>query len=356
MPCRCGHSWTVGPSPSPGIPAGRQRPGVQQLDRVPAAQPPRPPSPGSRPGAASRSRRPTRPPGRTSPQRGGEQFALQPGQRRQVGRAARRQRASGRRRSAPSPVHGASTSTRSNPPAGSVGPPTRGRRRGCTSPAARRAACSTSRPGAGRPRPRSPGRRAARPARPAGRLAARAGAQVEPALVPAVERRRRQGGAPAGEPSSWTWARPVAHRRQVAGRAAGQVDRVRRVRARPARRPRRPARRGRSGRAGRTGAPAGGSLSAASSRPRSRPVAAQRVGEGPDDPARMRVRPWPGGRPGRAPRSGASRSSQSSRSLLGDPAQHRVDEPGRAAARPPGPGRRWSDTAACAGTRVCSSW
>ena len=45
VPCRCGHSCTVGPVAEVGQPAGRQRPGVEQLHVGPrAGGPPRPPS------------------------------------------------------------------------------------------------------------------------------------------------------------------------------------------------------------------------------------------------------------------------------------------------------------------------
>ena len=126
VPCRCGHSCTVGPGPRSGTP-GQAGPGVQLLDRD----------------LLLRSRRRLRPATRR-----GRHHADGLGQVRRAGdvghhaarahgRSAaasssrcsrdssatssgwRRQRASGRRRSAPSPVHGASTSTRSNAPSGS---------------------------------------------------------------------------------------------------------------------------------------------------------------------------------------------------------------------------------------------
>ena len=133
----------------------------------------------------------------------------------------RRQRDSGRRRSEPSPVHGASTSTRSNAALGQVGirADRRGRRRRAPSTGRPRTPARPAGPGAGAPRPRSAwaprcgGERAEqrRPCRP-GRRTGPASARRGPRAARRPARRR-----PAGEPSSCTWARPS----RIAGRSPG---------------------------------------------------------------------------------------------------------------------------------------
>ena len=118
--CRAGAATAApsGPSPRPGMPAGSSGRASTKSTATPRAA-------GrlghrhlrSRPGAASRSRRrPRRPAGppaaprRAAPAAAGSAAAGRDGWR--------RQRDSGRRRSEPRPVHGASTSTRSKPPSG----------------------------------------------------------------------------------------------------------------------------------------------------------------------------------------------------------------------------------------------
>ena len=103
-----------------GHAVGQQRPRVDELDRDRgSARRLGHRHLRSRPGAASRSRRrrrrPAGPPG--APQPSSSRCSRVSG-----GRSAgvRRHRASGRRRSAPRPVHGASTSTRSKSPSGKL--------------------------------------------------------------------------------------------------------------------------------------------------------------------------------------------------------------------------------------------
>ncbi len=226
VPCRCGQSWTVparGPAAS-GTPA-------------PVGE--RPPAPTSSRSTSTvahdvaglgEHRRAGRvddhAPGPDQVERRVQQPALEGHQRRRGPSGRRRQRDSGRRRSAPSPVHGASTSTRSK----AAGPPRRPRAVGDHHPAD--AGRSRQRPGAPAPR----GAAAAR-ARPAGTalgrqrgqqrgLAAGAGAQVEPPLVAALDRRARSAPArPAGEPSSCTPARPSATAANRRGVAAARAPR-----------------------------------------------------------------------------------------------------------------------------------
>ena len=213
---------------------------VEPLDVV-AARAGRPRRPaGSRPGAASRSRRRRRRPGRTASQR--RDAAGRAAAARAPARSAgvRRQRASGRRRSAPSPVHGRVDQH----------PVVRARLLGADlRPSPVRA-----------PRPPRPGHRAQRPARPgAARLdryqpgAARQdrrasrgadgassaalppgpGAQVEPARRPApssgacASGRARPAGCPRPAPRPGPRARPARRRgARSAGRPIGDADRA----------------------------------------------------------------------------------------------------------------------------------
>ena len=230
MPCRCGHSCTSGPSPrsgtAPATDDGRDvRPCVEPLEV----------------GAAPRARESTtaaglgqvrragdvgdHAAGRTASRRG-EQRALQ---HRRAGRrppATRRHRASGRRRSAPSPVHGASTSTRSNDGVVPAGRPGRRRRRPRRARATRpadelgpvRLRLVGGQPGAPRLGERRPSS-AALPPGPAQRSSQRRSG------LRRLERRGRAGrGRPAGCP------RPA--RRHVPSRTAAQRGRVAAVAAR----------------------------------------------------------------------------------------------------------------------------
>ena len=123
VPIRCGHSCAVAPSAISRVARGDNR-GRSWRCRAARAGPraapsARRPARGSRPGAASTSRTP------------GSHPVRAPGRRRRAVRSAGqrapatssgsfRQRASGRRRSAPSPVHGASSRMRSKVIAGAV--------------------------------------------------------------------------------------------------------------------------------------------------------------------------------------------------------------------------------------------
>ncbi len=161
-------------------------------------------------------------------------------------------------------------------------------------------------------------------------LAAGPGAQVEPAPVGAVHRRLdERGGDQLGALVLHVGA-AVADRGQVARRAAGEVDRVRRERARAPRRPRRPASTA-SDRPG-PGAqvhrpPARCPRSAAARCRRGRRRAPRRT------PARSTVdgsaRPR-GARPGRSRRPAPAWRARRRGRLVGDLAQHRVGEAGRA--------------------------
>ena len=145
----------------------------------------------------------TTPPGRTAP---APRASSSRCSRASAGRspACRRQRASGRRRSAPSPVHGASSSTRSKPArqAGSrpVGRPRTSTSTGSPHSAGRTspARCGARSTAVSRRRAGRPARRAAPPCRPA-RRTGRASGRPGPPAVP-----RRARAATSWQPSSWT--------------------------------------------------------------------------------------------------------------------------------------------------------
>ena len=283
VPCRCGHSCTVGPAPRSGTP-GEQRPGVD------AASWPGDDLARSRPGAASRSRRrPRRPggPGAAPPQ----QLALQRGQ---LGDVGRRAPPAGLGPAAQRPEPGARR-VEQHPVVAAVAPAQRrGRRRPAPSTGQRRGRLRRpARRGAGAARWRS-ARRRARPASAASSAALPPGpgAQVEPALVAARRAARRPARARrAGCPRPAPPAAPAATAASSPGIAAGQAHRVRRPRARrsppasatqlvavePAR-----ARRPDGSAAARRRRRAPRSVSAS--------VAAERGGERLGDPVRVRVR------------------------------------------------------------------
>ena len=121
VPCRCGHSWTCGPVAEVGY-AGQQRSRVlERLDVGRGGQ--RPAATTSRVSArcGEQVTYATTPPGRTASSAAVSSSRCS-GVRPATSAGRRRQRASGRRRKAPSPVHGASTSTRSKPPGRQAGP------------------------------------------------------------------------------------------------------------------------------------------------------------------------------------------------------------------------------------------
>ena len=192
MPCRCGHSCTSGPAPRSGTP-GSSGARVQHLDASRARSTSLDDDAGLREvrRAGHVGDHPTRPAPRRARRPAARAAARSAGHVLRL----RRQRASGRRRSAPSPVHGASTSTRSND-AASTAP--RGRRRPAPHAASPRTPGGPGRRGAAArstatsPPPARPrGRRAAPPCRP-GRRTCRATAR------PALERR-----AGSAAPTSW---------------------------------------------------------------------------------------------------------------------------------------------------------
>ena len=266
-----------------------------------------------------------------------------------------RQRDSGRRRSEPSPVHGASTSTRSNPASGSslslpasrpsiastlAGMP----RTALTTMFARCSATST----AVRKAPRWAAIAASRPALPPGPAHRSSHCSSRPSSGAFDERERDQLTAFVLDVGP-----PVADLGQLPGRAGGKVDRVGRKRTRVATDPL-----GQLGsvdlaRAGRTGAPRGVRCRPPAhgrSRPdrrRSRlgtPALSTPDGCGPSRDGRPGPAP-PSARPRPASRRGPSRAMRRSTAL----------------AKPVAPGatdRTRSTveaTAACDGTRVCRS-
>ena len=248
VPCRCGQSCTVGPSPSRARPAnGRAR--------------------RSAPGSAASTAITPRGLGRV--RRAGDvgDHAARPGQPRAPRRAARaavrpvrrtslgwrRQRASGRRRSAPRPVQGASSSTRSNPPPAPAELP--GVADAHVDRPRRAVACATSSArcgrsslavdvGAPRGRPRVAASSAALPPGPAhrssqrssGRRAAhcgqREGAQLAALVLHGGPARRTDATRPGSPP-----ARRTAERRVRPGPAAGLRDQLVPARCGRARRP-----------------------------------------------------------------------------------------------------------------------
>ena len=273
------------------------------------------------------------------------------------GRSAgwRRQRDSGRRRSEPSPVHGASTSTRSNASSGRSGSrPTDRPSIGSTvdrhalgglldQPGPVLGDLDRGHLGAARPR-RS--RRAGRPCRPGRRTGPASGCPGRRSARPAARPR------PAGSP------RPARARgrRAIAASSPGepplQVDRVRGERARRCRPPRRPARPRRPG-PGRAHRCTGGRLVVLDQQPRGRRPGRRRA------PRRTTGRSTADGcaaptgcRPGRRRTAGASSRQPG--------VQVAVSEISRitALAKPAAPGATertrstvWL-TAACGGTRV----
>ena len=233
--------------------AGQQRRRIAPAPRRhgPPARPSRPRT--SRPAPASRSRRaprrragPSRAPTTAAPAGAGP---ARPGPT-----GWRRQRASGRRRSAPRPVHGASTSTRSNDPGGHGGRVPSAVTTPSTPSAAPRA-CARTRPARCGCRSLATTPRAAfgRERREQGGLAARSGAQVEPAQVGPVERRRGQREGDQLRTLVLHARPPLGDGRDRARVAGRQVHAVRRPARRLARQllARRPAGPGHQGDAGR---------------------------------------------------------------------------------------------------------
>ena len=282
----------------------------------------------------------------------------------------RRHRASGRRRRAPSPVHGASTRTRSNPPAEvqGEGVTRRAPDAGRGSVAGR---CGRARPDAGAARPRSADRRGPRPLRPAappcrrarrtgpasamsgpsrGGLGQREGDQLAALVLHPGRARGHLGQRRPGSPT-----RPGRP-----GGSAAPVGRRRRRRAGG-----RPARRRSIVRA--TSVTSPGRLSASSSASVSAHVrcgfgSRQGVVQRVDDPSRMRG--GDGQMPATDPASRAgthavatSRSSQSSRAATARTA--RSTALANPVARGPTTARASSTvsaTAACSPTRISCSW
>ena len=206
VPCRCGHSWTSVPRRQVRHlrEQGRASSSSTSVRRRSAAS--TTPTVSARCGEqVTYADHPARP---HQPQRAvpAAPSAARPGVRRRP--ASRRQRASGRRRSAPSPVHGASSSTRSKAPAAHGG-------RVPSAVSTSTSACRAD--GLGRPAPRgaaaarrrSGGRRvracerASRPALPPGPAHMSSQARSGP-----VQRRRASARATSWLPSSCTAARP----------------------------------------------------------------------------------------------------------------------------------------------------
>ena len=226
VPWRCGHSWTVGPSPRSGM-AGGSGAGVEQLGRRRRPAPPRIGLHDVRPSRAVRraGRVGDDPAGPHQAQRAGEQLALQLRERLdvrradaatapRVGGAARPGRCRGRR---------AAPGRRSPAAAAGGGCPRRPPGRRARRRAGRAAWCSSS-PTTSSPRAASS---AALPPGPAARSMVRG-----PGASTAAS-----ASATSWLPSSCTAARPSRTAASSAGIAAGgQPDRERRPRAR-ARRP-----------------------------------------------------------------------------------------------------------------------
>ena len=157
-------------------------------------------------------------------------------------------------------------------------------------------------------------------------LAARPGAQVQPASGVAVDRRQRQRAGHQLAALVLHQGRAVAHRRQLSGVAAGQVHRVRRIAA--------------DGAADRLGQLLRGQHTRASGQMHLRPfvvagqrrvefagIRAQRVGEGLGDPARVGVHE--SGMPDRILRRVGSQLVHPGFLVPpGDGAQHAIDETG----------------------------
>ena len=141
---------------------------------------------------------------------------------------------------------------------------------------------------------------------------------------------RRPG--PARRAASPRPARPRGPRPRPATAPGSPPARTRRTASTAS--ARRAAPRGWRGRAGRHSVTRGGSLSAASRASSSSRGAAQRVAQLLDDPPRMAVGDRRRARTGRGHGVRRDRATQASRSLLGDLAQHRVGEAGRARRRP----------------------
>ena len=251
--------------------------------------------------------------------------------------AVRRHRASGRRRRAPRPEHGASTSTRSKRPGGHGGPGAVGRdhaQRRPSAPASARATrparcgCSSAASSPAPARPRDAASRAALPPGPAQRSSQRS-SRPRPPPAPGAS-------ATSWEPSSWTPARPSATAGTDAGVAALQHHAVRRE----------------------AGARAPGSSStSARPGPRHQDHARGHVVGGeqgvelrpPPPPRSAAPRPSAGGcgrprrtRSGRVDGSGATRRTQPARSCSATRRSTALAKPGRALPDPcRAPGRRW---------------
>ena len=236
----------------------------------------------------------------------GQQRALQRHQGVEVG-GLRRQRASGRRRSAPRPVQGASTSTRSKGPGGPGRAGAVGRDHAQHAVGARPARAARVRPGAAAARRASSRPSLGRQGREQRRLAAGPAHRSSQRSSRPSSCAAASASATSCEPSSCTPARPSRHGRHRARVAGGQHHAVRR-----------PARglagqllagRPRPGRA--TRVTPGGALSAASSASIS--SSADGRGERLDHPARVGVRDGEVA-VGSASRAGATRATQASRS------------------------------------------
>src|SRR5215207_1258933 len=118
VPCTCGQSCTSGPFPSAGTPgsSGRTSSSAASVRRARTASTTEPASRG----CGVHVTYATTPPGRTDVIAESSSRSCK-GRSSSTSSGVRRQRASGRRRNAPRPLHGTSASTRSNEPSGQVG-------------------------------------------------------------------------------------------------------------------------------------------------------------------------------------------------------------------------------------------
>ena len=337
VPCRCGQSCTAGPGPRSGTPGEARRAGVEQLGgavgqdvRQHVAGLGQVRGAGDVRDDAARAD-------------GGQRGAQQP---RAAGRPARRRppaggasgpRAGGAARPARCTARRASTrSKRSRAARPGIAPSARPR---TGRPPARRRRRAAHQLGpvrgdldGGRRRAPRPGRRARRAARPCrrGRRTGRASAASAPSSGAASS-----ASAHSWLPSSWTPARPSRTTAQRA-RVAAAGSRTAYGDHGPGSPPARATSSSRStGPGGRPGASAGGRRRPRSAASVSASVAAERVPRRRATIQRgcaCRIARWP---TGSASAAGATRPTQAARSCAGDPAQHRVDEPGR-----PAPTRR----------------
>ena len=220
--CRCGQSWRVSGKRPGGVmgPPAAARAASSSVDVVPSrrGRPSTTPAVSASTGRAGGVE--DHSPGPDAVERRARAARCWSGTRSRRSSGVRRQRDSGRRRSAPSPEQGASTRTRSKVSAGQArsGPVGRdhpaARRRRRRAPAGTRRARCGCRSAASSPAPAARRERGQQ-----GRLAARAGAQVQPALVPSLDRRPAPArGRPAGSPRPGR--RPGPRRRR--GRRRGR--------------------------------------------------------------------------------------------------------------------------------------